>query len=120
MKTALAGLAAVSMLVAVADTKPAEAMPIQKLGLSEVDALSNTTQVQYRRYHGRRAVIVAPGAYAYDYGYYAYGSPYYAYASPYPYWDSYYAYGSPYWDYGYYHRPGLWIGVGPFGVGVGW
>ena len=122
MKTALAGLAAVSMLVAVAGTKPAEAIPIQKLGLSESNALSNTTQVHYRHYPGRRAYIVRrERGYAYDPGhfgrgpYYSYASPYYSYAPPY------YGYAAPYggYPYGYGYGPGVAIGVGPFGFGFG-
>jgi hypothetical protein len=146
MKTTLAGLAAATMLVAIAGSRPAAALPIANLADQAQTATNDIVQVQYRR-HGRhvrrvvrhyrpyrrshvRVVVRRP---AYGWGYRrAWGGGYPSWGGGYPYRRSYgyvgyrpfYGwggypyryYGSPY-RYGGFYGSGFGVRIGPFGFG---
>src|SRR5882672_11012814 len=97
MRTTLAGIAAVTLLVAIAVPKPAAAMPIDNLGLTQANATeSDYVPVQWRRYHRHR--YWGPRAYYGPRHYRAYG-----YYSSYP----------------RYYAPGPYFHIGPRGFGFG-
>jgi len=102
MRGILATCAAVALTAAFTLPAPASAAEKRADGVRNQDQIEVSSQRRYRR--------VYRGYYGPRYGYYRpyrsyYAAPYYAYA-PQPYYRPYYA-------------PGVRVGVGPFGFGVG-
>ncbi|TMJ01937.1 MAG: hypothetical protein E6G97_13955 [Alphaproteobacteria bacterium] len=102
MSKILAGIAGLTLMATAALPLQASAAE-QKPGVANERAQSTELSSQRRyyrhRYYGRRY----------------WGPRYYAR----PYWGpSYYGYGSPYYGYPGYYRPGLALGIGPFGFGI--
>jgi hypothetical protein len=102
--TAIAGLAAATMLAAAAGATPAGALPIEPSAISKADiAANNVVDVQWRRHwRGRYYGYGGPRYYGYGPGYYGYGGPRYSYGYPY---------------YRRYYYPGPSFSIGPRGFG---
>ena len=105
MRKVLAICAAVALTAAFALPAPAVAAEKRADGVHNMDQLEvSAKRKKHRRhvhrYHGPR------------YGYYRSHRPYY-YDAPY------YAYSPRYYGYRPYYRPGVSVGVGPFGFGFG-
>jgi hypothetical protein len=101
MMKILATCAAVALSAAFALPTSAVAAEKRADGVHKQDQIEVSARRKYRRHHVRRY-------YGPRYGYYRphyYNAPYYAYA-PRPYYRPYY-------------RPGVSVGVGPFGFGFG-